>query len=264
MIWFVGAGPGAVDLITVRGQKLLQRADMIIYAGSLVNPALLQFAGEDCEIYNSAEMTLDEVMERMRDGNARGLEIVRLHTGDPSLYGALREQLDKLDELGIPFRVCPGVSSFCGAASALGAEYTLPGLTQSVIITRTEGRTKVPERERLHRLAVHGCTMVLFLSAGLLTQVKEELLAGAYREDTPCALVYKATWEEEKIVRGTLGSLPEMAAENGITKTALVLVGDFLGSDYELSRLYAPDFSTGYRAGTEEDAYGEDRHNCLF
>ena len=253
MIWFVGAGPGAVDLIPGRGQELLQRADMIIYAGSLVNPALLQLAGESCEIYNSAEMTLDEVLERMRDGNARGLEIVRLHTGDPSLYGAMREQIDKLEELGIPCQICPGVSSFCGAAAALQAEYTLPGLTQSVIITRAEGRTKVPEREHLGHLAVHGCTMVLFLSTGLLSHVKRELLTGAYREDTPCAIVYKATWEEEKIVRGTLGRLPEMAAENDITKTALVLVGDFLGDDYELSRLYAPDFSTEYRKGKDQN-----------
>ena len=247
MICFVGAGPGARDLITIRGQRLLSGADRIIYAGSLVNPALLEYAGEHCEIYNSAEMTLEEVIETMREGDARGMEIVRLHTGDPCLYGAVREQMDALDRLGIAYEVCPGVSSFCGAAASLKAEYTLPGLTQSVIITRVSGRTKVPEKERLSRLAEHGAAMVLFLSAGLLEEARKELLQGAYTEETPCAIVYKATWAEEKIVRGTLGGLVEMAAENGITRTALIVVGEFLGDDYELSRLYAADFSTGYR-----------------
>lgn len=247
MVCFVGAGPGAEDLITVRGQRKLEHADMIIYAGSLVNPALLEYAKETCEIYNSAEMTLDEVVETMRRGAERKMEIVRLHTGDPCLYGAVREQMDALDKLGIAYEVCPGVSSFCGAAAALKTEYTLPGLTQSVIITRAAGRTKVPEKERLGRLAVHGASMVLFLSAGLLKEARTELLQGAYTEHTPCAIVYKATWKEEKIIRGTLGDLPQLAAENGITKTALVVIGEFLGDGYELSRLYAPDFSTGYR-----------------
>ena len=250
MICFVGAGPGARDLITIRGQRLLSGADRIIYAGSLVNPALLEYAGEHCEIYNSAEMTLEEVIETMREGDARGMEIVRLHTGDPCLYGAVREQMDALDRLGIAYEVCPGVSSFCGAAASLKTEYTLPGLTQSVIIARAEGRTAVPDRERLSALAGHGAAMVLFLSMGLTEQVREELLAGAYREDTPCAIVYKATWAEEKIVRGTLGRLPQMARENGIDRTALILVGDFLEGEYALSRLYAPDFSTAFRRGT--------------
>lgn len=247
MVCFVGAGPGAKDLITVRGQQFLQNADMIIYAGSLVNPALLEYAKEGCEICNSAEMTLDEVLEAMKRGAAQGKEIVRLHTGDPCLYGAIREQMDALDTLGIAYEVCPGVSSFCGAAASLRAEYTLPGLTQSVIITRAEGRTAVPEKERLSQLAAHGATMVLFLSTGLLWQVRDQLLQGAYTEDTPCAIVYKATWKDEKIVRGKLGRLPEMAEENGIKKTALIVVGDFLNGGYELSRLYAPDFSTEYR-----------------
>ncbi len=249
MIYFVGAGPGAKDLITVRGQELLARADVIIYAGSLVNPALLEYAGEACKIYNSAEMTHTELLDVMEQGAARGMEIVRLHTGDPCLYGAIQEQMDGLRARGIGFEICPGVSSFCGAAASLKTEYTLPGLTQSVIITRAEGRTKVPER--LADLASHGASMVLFLSAGLLEQVREELLKGAYREETPCAIVYKATWEEEKIIRGTLGRLPELAEENGIDRTALVVVGDFLNGSYELSRLYAPDFSTAFRAGTK-------------
>ena len=247
MIWFVGAGPGAKDLITVRGQERLQKADIVIYTGSLVNPALLEYAPAACRIYNSAEMTLAEVIAVMRQGDADGRQIVRLHTGDPSLYGAVREQMNALDALGIAYEVCPGVSSFCGAAASLRAEYTLPGLTQSVIITRAAGATAVPEKERLSVLARHGATMILFLSAGLLETVKTELLQGAYNETTPCAIVYKATWEDEKIIRGTLGRLPEMARENGIRKTALVLVGEFLDGVCEPSCLYDPDFSTEYR-----------------
>ncbi len=251
MVYFVGAGPGAADLITVRGRALLERADRIIYAGSLVNPALLDYARAGCDIYNSAVMTLAEVVEKIEEGHAAGMDIVRLHTGDPCLYGAIREQMDALRDKGIPYEICPGVSSFCGAAAALEAEYTLPGLTQSVIITRAEGRTAVPQREQLSALSGHGASMVLFLSAALTRQVREQLLAGgAYREDTPCAIVYKATWQEEKTVRGTLGRLPEMAEENGIDKTALILVGEFLEGEYELSRLYAPDFTTAFRKGT--------------
>ncbi len=250
MVYFVGAGPGAADLITLRGKALLEKADMVIYAGSLVNPALLEYTKDGCHIYNSARMTLPEVLDTIEGGNGAGMDIVRLHTGDPCLYGAIQEQMDALKEREIPYEVCPGVSSFCGAAAALKTEYTLPGLTQSVIIARAEGRTAVPDRERLSALAGHGAAMVLFLSMGLTEQVREELLAGAYREDTPCAIVYKATWAEEKIVRGTLGRLPQMARENGIDRTALILVGDFLEGEYALSRLYAPDFSTAFRRGT--------------
>ena len=250
MVYFVGAGPGAADLITLRGKALLEKADMVIYAGSLVNPALLEYTKDGCHIYNSARMTLPEVLDTIEGGNGAGMDIVRLHTGDPCMYGAIQEQMDALKEREIPYEVCPGVSSFCGAAAALKTEYTLPGLTQSVIIARAEGRTAVPDRERLSALAGHGAAMVLFLSMGLTEQVREELLAGAYREDTPCAIVYKATWAEEKIVRGTLGRLPQMARENGIDRTALILVGDFLEGEYALSRLYAPDFSTAFRRGT--------------
>ena len=250
MVYFVGAGPGAADLITLRGKALLEKADMVIYAGSLVNPALLEYTKDGCHIYNSARMTLPEVLDTIEGGNGAGMDIVRLHTGDPCLYGAIQEQMDALKEREIPYEVCPGVSSFCGAAAALKTEYTLPGLTQSVIIARAEGRTAVPDRERLSALAGHGAAMVLFLSMGLTEQVREELLAGAYREDTPCAIVYKATWAEEKIVRGTLGRLPQMTRENGIDRTALILVGDFLEGEYALSRLYAPDFSTAFRRGT--------------
>ena len=254
MVHFVGAGPGAVDLITVRGQQLIREADVILYAGSLVNPALLKEAKESCDIYNTATMTLGEVLNVMERSEEEGKRIVRLHTGDPSIYGAIREQMDALDRRNIPYEVCPGVSSFCGAAAAMKAEYTLPEVSQTVIITRAKGRTAVPEREQLASLASHGATMVLFLSAGLLQQVKSELLAGGYRPDTPCAIVYKATWPEEQIVRGYLNELPEMAEKAGIRKTALILVGDFLGEEYALSRLYAPDFSTEYRHAVLSDA----------
>lgn len=245
MVHFVGAGPGAPDLITLRGAELLRRADVVIYAGSLVNPALLGLCPPGCAVYNSAEMTLEQVLEVMQTGE----NVVRLHTGDPCLYGAVREQMDALDRLGIPYDLTPGVSSFCGAAAALGAEYTLPGVSQSVILTRMAGRTSVPERESISALAAHGASMVVFLSAGILEELQTELLKGAYAPDTPAALVYKATWPEEKTVRCTVGTLARAGREHQINKTALVLVGDFLSAHYERSRLYDPAFTTGYREG---------------
>ena len=250
MVTFLGAGPGDPELITVRGAKALGKADVVIYAGSLVNPALLGLCRTGCTVYNSAKLTLEQVLEIMVRAYAEGRSVVRLHTGDPSLYGAVREQMDALRERGIPFAVIPGVSSFSGAAAAVGEEYTLPGVSQSVIITRLGGRTPVPERERLSLLAAHGCTMVIFLSAGMLDRVQEELLKGAYTETTPAALVYKATWPEEKVLRCPLGRLAETGRTGGISRTALVLVGDFLGDRYERSRLYDPAFTTGYREGS--------------
>lgn len=247
MINFVGAGCGAADLITVRGMKLLQQADVIIYAGSLVNPQLLEYADNNCEIYNSAYMTLDEVINVMESAEKQGKMTVRLHTGDPCLYGAVREQFDRLTELGIKFEVCPGVSSFCGAASALKAEYTLPDISQTVIITRMEGRTPVPEREKIELLAAHNSTMVIFLSTGLLKELSPALIKGGYSPDMPSAIVYKASWDDEKICRCTVESLAETAEKNGIKKTALICVGNFLGSDYSLSKLYDKKFETEYR-----------------
>ena len=251
MVHFVGAGPGAPDLITLRGAELLKRADVIIYAGSLVNPALLAYAKEGCRVYNSAEMTLEQVIAVLEDAERGGLESVRLHTGDPSVYGAIREQMDALDRLGIPYDDTPGVSSFCGAAASLHAEYTLPGVSQSVIITRMAGRTPVPEAESVAEMARHGASMVLFLSAGMLDKLQAELLKGAYTENTPAAIVYKATWPEEKVVRCTVGTLAESGAREGIRKTALVLVGDFLGAAYERSKLYDPAFTTEFREATQ-------------
>ena len=247
MVHFVGAGPGAPDLITLRGAALLKQADVIIYAGSLVNPALLELARADCEVHNSAEMTLEQVIGVMKQAEAAGKTTVRLHTGDPCVYGAIREQMDALDALGIPYDDVPGVSSFCGAAAALRAEYTLPGVSQSVILARLAGRTPVPEAESLASMASHGASMAVFLSGGMLERVQEELLEGAYTEDTPAALVYKATWPEEKTVRCTVGTLAQAGEEHGIRKTALVLVGDFLDSPYEKSKLYDPTFTTEFR-----------------
>lgn len=247
MVHFVGAGSGAADLITVRGQKLLMEADVIIYAGSLVNPEHLEIAKKDCMIYDSASMTLEEVIEVMKEAETAGKMTVRLHTGDPSIYGAIREQMDLLDESGISYDVVPGVSSCFGAAAALKAEYTLPDVSQTVIITRMAGRTPVPEKEEISLLAAHQATMVIFLSTGLLEPLKERLLAGGYRKDTPAAIVYKATWPDEKVFRGTVDTLPQMAKENGITKTALILVGDFLGDTYDRSKLYDPTFTHEFR-----------------
>lgn len=247
MVNFVGAGCGAADLITLRGKKLLENADVIIYAGSLVNPELLQYAKADCEIHNSAYMTLEEVISVIENAEKEGKNTVRLHTGDPSVYGAIREQMDRLDKLSIAYEICPGVSSFCGAAAALKAEYTLPGVSQTVIITRMAGRTAVPERESIESLAAHGSTMVIFLSAGMLSELSRRLLSGGYRPETPAAIVYKASWADEKICRCTVDTLSETAEKNGIKKTALITVGDFLGSNYELSRLYDKSFETEFR-----------------
>ena len=247
MVHFVGAGCGAADLITLRGARLLSEADVVIYAGSLVNPALLEYCKPECEIHDSARLTLEQVIAIIRDAEAAGKTTVRLHTGDSSIYGAVREQFDELEKLGISYDVCPGVSAFCGAAASLKAEYTLPDVTQTVIITRMEGRTPVPEREKIRSLAAHGSTMVLFLSTGLLEGLQAELMAGGYAPDTPVAIVYKASWLEEKQFRCRLCELAETARANNITKTALILVGGFLGDRYERSKLYDPGFTTEFR-----------------
>ena len=249
MIYFVGAGPGAPDLITLRGRELLGRADQIIYAGSLVNPALLSYAKGECAVYDSASMTLEEVTERFVAAERRGWMTVRLHTGDPSLYGAIREQMEMLDAGGFDYEVVPGVSSFCGAAAALKAEYTLPGISQTLIITRVAGRTEVPEKEDLALLASHGSSMAIFLSAALMGELREKLLAGGCPADTPAAIVYKASWPDERVIRGTVGDLCRMREESGITKTALVLVGAFLSGGGGRSRLYDGGFTHEYRRG---------------
>ena len=253
MIHFVGAGSGATDLITVRGARLLGEADVIIYAGSLVNPELLKYARPECKIYNSAEMTLEEVIDAIKEAEKEGKTTVRLHTGDSSIYGAVREQFDELDELGFEYDVTPGVSAFCGAASSLKAEYTLPGISQTVIITRAEGRTPVPEKESIKSLAAHRATMVLFLSTSLTEKLQKDLIEGGYPEDTPAAIVYKATWPEERIFRCQLKDLHETVTGNGLTKTSLIIVGGCMGEEYMRSLLYHPHFTTEFRQGTPEE-----------
>ena len=251
-VYFVGAGPGAEDLITVRGAKLIHEADVIIYAGSLVNPQLLNYASGHAEIHNSAYMTLEEVLAVMEQAASEGKTVCRLHTGDPSLYGAVREQMDALDELGISYESCPGVSAAFGAAASLDLEFTLPGLSQSLIITRMEGRTAVPEKESIESWAAHGSTMAVYLSTGMLPELSARLIAGGYSEDTPAAIVYKATWPDEEAYLCTVSDLAATAEAHRITKTALILVGDVIaGSGYGKSKLYDKSFSTEFRKAKE-------------
>lgn len=251
MVHFVGAGSGAADLITVRGARLLEEADVVIYAGSLVNPDLLKYTRKDCDIYNSAEMTLEEVLSVIIKSESEGKTTVRLHTGDSSIYGAVREQFDALDKLGITYDVCPGVSSFCGAAASLKAEYTLPDVSQTVIITREAGRTAVPDRESIQSLSAHQATMILFLSTSLTEKLQKDLLSGGYPAETPAVVVYKATWPEEKIFRCTVGTIHQTVTANNLRKTALIIVGNCLGDSYLRSMLYHPDFSTEFREGNQ-------------
>ena len=246
-VFIVGAGPGDPELITVKGQKLLQSADVVIYAGSLVNPALLGLVKQGAKIYNSASMTLPDVIETIEKAVTAGEMVVRLHTGDPSIYGAIQEQMDELNRRNIAYKVVPGVSSFLATAAALKQEYTLPGISQTVIITRNEGRTPVPEKEKLASLAAHDATMCIFLSIHMLADVVKELMAGGYAADTPIAIVQKASWPEEKIVRATLATIVDAIEGQDIMRTAMIVVSRCLDTDYELSRLYAPEFSHMYR-----------------
>lgn len=248
-VFIVGAGPGDPELITVKGRRLLENADLIIYTGSLVNPEVVACCKKEAEIVDSAGLHLDEVIELISANYAKGRSIVRLHTGDPSLYGAIREQIDRLHAQGIPCEVVPGVSSFTAAAAALEREFTLPGISQTVICTRLAGRTPVPENEALSALARHQSSMAVFLSVQMIDQVVQELGMG-YPLDTPVAIVEKATWAEQCILRGTLGSIAEQVRSAGITGTAMILVGRFLGDEYELSKLYDRGFTHGYRNAT--------------
>lgn len=248
MVHFIGAGPGDPELLTIKGKRLIDEADVIIYAGSLVNPQVLSGARDGAAIYNSASMNLEEVIAVMREADAQGLSVARVHTGDPAVYGAHREQMDELDRLGIAYDVTPGVSSFLAAAASLKKEYTLPGVSQTVILTRMEGRTPVPDREKLTELAKHQATMIIFLSVGQIEELAHQLET-AYPPQTPVAVVYKASWEDEKIVTGDLTDIAGKVKAAGITKTALTVVGDFLGGRYELSRLYDKHFTHEYRKG---------------
>ena len=252
MIYIVGAGPGAEDLITVRGVELLKKADTIIYAGSLVNPGLLKYAKDDCSIHDSAKMTLEEVISVMENDDAPNKIIVRLHTGDPCIYGAIREQMDVLDSKGMEYEYVPGVSSFIGAASALKAEYTLPNVSQTVILTRMAGRTPVPEKEEIESLAAHQATMIIFLTSTMLKELSNRLIEGGYSPGTPAAIVYKATWPDQKVIRTTVENIAVDAEKEGINKMALICVGNFLGDNYDRSKLYHPEFTHLFREGKQE------------
>lgn len=251
MIHFIGAGPGDPELVTVKGKRLIDEADVIVFAGSLVNPAVLSGHKKTTEIHDSAYMNLDEVIEVMSKAEKEGKKVVRVHTGDPAIYGAIREQMDRLEGLNIEYEVVPGVSSFLATAAVLKKEYTLPGVSQTVILTRMEGRTPVPPKEKLIELAKHDCTMIIFLSVGFMEELSSTLIEGGYKKDTPVAVVYKATWPEQKIIKGTLIDIAEKVKEAGITKTALTVVGGFLGNEYELSKLYDKNFTTEYRKGLD-------------
>lgn len=247
-VYLIGAGPGDPELITVKGARLLGEADVLVYAGSLVSPEVLSYVPQSCVRYDSAGMTLEEVMEVMLNAARSGKTVVRLHSGDPALYGAIREQLSILEEQEIPYKIVPGVSSFTAAAASLGREYTLPGVSQTIILTRMEGRTPVPAGQEISALAAHGASMAIFLSVQMIDKVVEALLAG-YSSKTPVAVVQRASWPQEKIIFGTLADIAARIKEEQINRTALILVGDFLGDRYELSRLYDRHFSHGYREG---------------
>lgn len=248
-IVFVGAGPGDPELITVKGRKLLEEADLVIYAGSLVNPQILSYCKESCVTQDSASMNLEEQVESMTTAAKEGKSVVRLHTGDPSLYGAIEEQKRMLLKRDMSLRFVPGVSSLQGAASALGIQYTIPGETQTLICTRREGRTPVPESESLPLLASHGSTMVIFLSAAQAERVSRDLIDGGRAPETPAACVYRATWEDEIVIRSTLADLPTEMSKRGIDRQALIVVGDCIDPADRKSLLYDKTFTHGYREG---------------
>lgn len=249
MISFVGAGPGNVDLITIKGRRLLEEADLLIYAGSLVSKDHLTFCKKTCKILNSASMTLEEVIEEIERGYKKGLKVVRLHTGDPTIYGAIKEQMDKLQDMDIPFELVPGVSSFTAACAAIKKEFTLPGVSQTVILTRIEGRTPVPKGEDLEDLARHKASMAIFLSVQEIDRVVEKLARGYGSYDTPVAVVYRASWEDQDVIFGNLRNISKKVKEKNINKMAQILVGDFLDSDYDRSKLYDPEFTHKFRDG---------------
>ena len=251
MVHFIGAGPGDPELITIKGKRLIDQADVIIFAGSLVNPAVLDGRKKDAVVYDSAYMNLDEVMDVVIPAVKAGKKVVRVHTGDPSIYGAIREQMVRLDAEGIEYDVIPGVSSFCASAAAVKKEFTLPSVSQTVIITRMEGRTPVPPKEKLKDLAAHHASMCIFLSVGFMDELTKTLMAAGYEPDCPMAVVYKASWPEQKILYGTVETMAKLVEENKIEKTAMTMVGGFLGDEFELSKLYDSHFTTGYRKGTD-------------
>jgi precorrin-4/cobalt-precorrin-4 C11-methyltransferase len=249
---FIGAGPGDPELITLKGKKWLEQADVVIYTGSLLNPDYLKYCKKDAELHDSAKMGLTEMLKIMVEKIKAGKRVVRLHDGDPSFYGAIQEVMTALDKEGIEYFRIPGISCLLGGAAALNRELTLPNISQTVIITRPEGRTPVPEAESIRKLAVSQSTMVIFLGAPHIARVVDELQIGGYSKDTPCQVVYKATWSEQKIVKGNLEDIVEKVKAQDITETALIFVGNVLDPKaYDLSKLYDPKFTTGFRKGED-------------
>lgn len=249
---FVGAGPGDKELITLKGYRRLSEADVVIYAGSLVNPEVLNYCSKNAHKYDSASMTLGEIVDVMVRGAKSNKKVVRLQTGDFSIYGSIREQIEELKKRDVSYECIPGVSSFLGAASQMGVEYTIPEVSQSVIITRISGRTSVPKSEALSSLAAHHTSMVIFLSTQSIRKVVRELLLGGYTKETPAAVIYKATWPDEKIVRGTLSDIADKTSKANISRTALIMVGKFLGNEYTYSKLYDASFTHTYRKGIKD------------
>ncbi|MEE9593794.1 MAG: precorrin-4 C(11)-methyltransferase [Candidatus Hydrothermarchaeales archaeon] len=248
---FIGAGPGDPELLTVKGKRVLEEAEVVVYAGSLINPKILDYAKKDAELYDSAGMTFEEIIDILVKSSKKGKVVARLHSGDPSIYGAIAEQIEALEEKGVPCKIIPGVSSLFAAAASMAKEYTVPGGSQSVIITRLSGRTPVPESEDLDALAKHRSSMGIFLSTHMIEDAMGKLKE-SYGGDMPAAVVYRASWDDEKIIEGTLDDIAEKVKAQGVKKTALILVGDFLRSKAGRSKLYSRDFEHGFRKKESE------------
>ena len=248
-VYFVGSGPGDPDLITIKAKKLVEQADIIVYSGSLLNPKILEYAKKDAQLYDAALLDREKIYRILRDSTREGKLAIRFHDGDPGLFSTIREQIDKLEKDGLQCSVVPGITAILGAAATMNLELTLPGNTQTLIITRAELRTPVPDREKISELAKHGATMVFYLSVHLISNIVEEILKGGiYTKETPAAVVYRATWEDQKIIKGTLGNIVNKTKESKIIKTALVIVGDVLApTNYEFSKVYDAGFTHGYR-----------------
>jgi precorrin-4/cobalt-precorrin-4 C11-methyltransferase len=252
IVYFVGCGPGDPDLITLKARNMMEKADVIVYSGSLINPRILEYARQDAQLYDASLISREEISRILSESTKRGMLSIRLHDGDPGIFSTIREQIDKLEEEGLQCKVIPGVTSLLAAAAEMNLELTLPGITQTLIVTRAEFRTSVPDRESISELSKHRSTLVFYLSVHLIENIIKELLqGGAYTRDTPAAVVYKASWEDQTIIRGTLDNITKKVRQAGIIKTALVIVGDVLATNkYEFSKVYDAAFTHGYRKAT--------------
>ena len=246
-VFFVGCGPGDPELITIKAKKLIQKADVVVYSGSLIPPPILNLCKQG-KLHDASKLIREEIFDLLYKNAKKGRLVVRLHDGDPSIYGAIKEQIDNLEKKGIHSTVVPGVTAFLASAAALCTQLTLPGVTQTIIVTRAESRTKVPKRERISELAKHGATLIFYLSVHLLSELTAEAVAGGYKKSTPVAVVYRASWKDQKIVKGTLGDITDKVKAEKITRTAIVIISDVIDPEtYEYSKLYDKNFSHGYR-----------------